>query len=69
MHAAAEAGDVFLLCSDGLTRMVNDEELEHQLGQAPIEAVSAALLDLVLRRGAKDNVTTVLVEVAASAAP
>ena len=69
VHAAAEAGDVFLLCSDGLTRMVNDEELEHQLGQAPIEAVSAALLDLVLRRGAKDNVTTVLVEVAASAAP
>lgn len=64
VHAAVEAGDVFLLCSDGLTRMVGDEELEDQLGRGPIEAISDALLALVLRRGAKDNVTTVLVEVA-----
>ncbi len=62
VHAPVEPGDVFLLCSDGLTRMVNDEELEAQLGIGPIDTVSQALLALVLKRGAKDNVTILLVD-------
>ncbi len=61
VHARTEPGDLFLLCSDGLTRMVTDEELEDQLGRGTIEEVSQALLALVMRRGAKDNVTIVLV--------
>ncbi len=61
VHAELEPGDMFLLCSDGLTRMVNDEELEDQLGRGTIEDVSQALLATVLQRGAKDNVTIILV--------
>ncbi len=62
VHAQVLAGDLFLLCSDGLTRMVGDEELEDELARGPIEAVSERLLAMVLERGAKDNVTFILVE-------
>jgi serine/threonine protein phosphatase PrpC len=62
VHAKVMPGDIFLLCSDGLTRMVSDEELEIHLAQGALEQVSDALLSLVLQRGAKDNVTMVLVE-------
>lgn len=60
-RARVQRGDVFLLCSDGLTRMVDDAELEEALGRGPIERVCPALLDMTLARGAKDNVTIVLV--------
>jgi serine/threonine-protein phosphatase Stp1 len=63
VHARVEPGDRFLLCSDGLTRMVGDAELEAQLAYAPIELACDALINLVLERGAKDNVTIVLVEI------
>lgn len=62
VHARVEPGDIFLICSDGLTRMVTDEELEQHLGEGPIAAACDTLLALVLKRGAKDNVTIVLVE-------
>ena len=62
VQARVEPGDVFLLCSDGLTRMVGDEELEDYLTREPIGLASDTLLALVLRRGAKDNVTILLVE-------
>ena len=63
VHARVELGDRFLLCSDGLTRMVADPELEAQLAQSSIEQVCDTLMDMVLDRGAKDNVTIVLVEI------
>ena len=61
VHAPVQPGDIFLLCSDGLTRMVADDELEAALASGPIEQVSRDLLAMVLERGAKDNVTIVLV--------
>ena len=62
VHARVLAGDTFLLCSDGLTRMVSDEELEAHLASGSINKVCKTLLGLVLSRGAKDNVTMVLVD-------
>ena len=62
VHARIMPGDIFLLCSDGLTRMVGDAELEHHLASAPIRTACDTLLGLVLDRGAKDNVTMILVE-------
>ncbi len=54
------AGDVFLLCSDGLTRAVHDPEIHQILSDADeIEAVNA-LTHLALVRGATDNVTLVV---------
>jgi serine/threonine protein phosphatase PrpC len=55
------AGDVFLLCSDGLTRPVPDETIvtilrESQKG----DDASARLIDVAKQKGAPDNVTVVL---------
>ncbi len=52
--------DVFLLCSDGLTRPVADVEIARWLGRETPERAATGLLDLVLSRGAPDNVTLVV---------
>lgn len=54
-------GDVFLICSDGLTRVVADHELRDLLGQAQPSAAAEALVSLCLDRGAPDNVTVIVV--------
>lgn len=57
--------DRFLLCSDGLTNMVEDTEIAAFLRSAPAPQDAAdGLRDLVLERGAIDNVTIVVVDVA-----
>jgi serine/threonine-protein phosphatase Stp1 len=55
------AGDVFLLCTDGLTGELEDAEIERVLAGAPPEEAADRLLERVLARGAKDNVTIVIV--------
>ncbi|MFI4973050.1 MAG: PP2C family protein-serine/threonine phosphatase [Caulobacterales bacterium] len=57
---ALKAGDVLLLCSDGLTGPVSDDEIAALLGEDS-RAACGALLDLALERGAPDNVTVVTV--------
>ena len=61
-----EPGDMFLLCSDGLTGMVDDDEITAVLLGRPFETAADDLIRLTLERGAKDNVTVVLVRVEAS---
>lgn len=57
-----EAGDVFLLCSDGLTGRVTDGELAELLGTTTdMAALTEELVRLTLERGAPDNVTVVTV--------
>ena len=53
-------GDVFLLCSDGVSDMLNDEEIEEVLAKDGFED---ALLDASKDKGGKDNISYVLVEV------
>lgn len=54
-------GDVFVLATDGLTAHVDDEEIfDGVSGRAP-KAACEHLLELVLSRGATDNVTIVVV--------
>ena len=54
-------GDLFLLCSDGLTDVVLDQEIERILNETPdLETACQALVDYVKTRGAPDNVTVVL---------
>lgn len=53
--------DVMLLCSDGLTKHVSDEEIrEELLKSTSAEASCHALIDLALSRGGSDNVTVVI---------
>jgi serine/threonine protein phosphatase PrpC len=56
-----EAGDIFLLCSDGLSRIVRAPEIRRLLIDQPPRAVAARLIDMALDRGAPDNVTVAVV--------
>jgi serine/threonine protein phosphatase PrpC len=61
--------DIFLLCSDGLTKMVEDREIAALLGgDRPIEMSVEMLVDKTLERGATDNVTVVGVQLLSTAA-
>ena len=60
----AQAGDRFLLCSDGLYRHVTHEEIAHLLSTGSASSAAQSLVDLTLDRGALDNVTVVLIDVA-----
>ena len=53
-------GDVVLLCTDGLTGMVPDDEIERTLRDCGIEAAADRLLALALDAGGRDNVTLIL---------
>jgi serine/threonine-protein phosphatase Stp1 len=55
------AGDLFLLASDGLTRLLNDDELLAGLPGDDLEAEAERLLHMTLDRGAPDNVSLILV--------
>lgn len=57
-------GDLFLLASDGLTRVVPDDEIAAELLRSPPPAAADNLIQTVLARGAPDNVTLILVSVA-----
>lgn len=53
-------GDRILLCSDGLTDLVDDEELPPILEASDLAAVSRRLVDLANERGGHDNITCVV---------
>ncbi|APF38518.1 serine/threonine protein phosphatase [Chelatococcus daeguensis] len=54
-------GDIFVLCSDGLTAHVADEEILAHVAGAPPQVACDDLIALTLERGASDNVTVVAV--------
>lgn len=59
------AGDCFVLCSDGLTGMVEDAEIQRLLcetdaAKGDLSVVASALIDLANQRGGDDNITVVL---------
>jgi serine/threonine protein phosphatase PrpC len=60
---ALQAGDLYLLCSDGLTDMVDDAEIEAILRDEPPTRAAWRLVDRALANGGRDNVTVVLVRV------
>ncbi|GAC1340236.1 MAG: protein phosphatase 2C domain-containing protein [Myxococcales bacterium] len=61
---AARPGDVFLVCSDGLSGMIDDGEMESILrANAGIEEAVRALVDTANGNGGADNITVVLVQV------
>lgn len=66
----AQPGDVFLICSDGLTTMLDDDHIARLLGRASsIEAAVRALVDEANRAGGRDNITVVAFRLEDAAAP
>lgn len=55
--------DRFVLCTDGLTRHVHDEEILHHVneGRTPQEAAQS-LVNLAVQRGGKDNITVMVIQ-------
>lgn len=60
-----EAGDIYLLCSDGLNDMVNDEEIRLTLSKYSANLVQAAenLVQLANKNGGKDNISVILARI------
>jgi serine/threonine protein phosphatase PrpC len=63
--ASYEPGDMFLLCSDGLSGMVTDEELEEILSKpgSDLQGIADALIDAANAAGGMDNITAIVVRV------
>ncbi|MBQ8082118.1 MAG: Stp1/IreP family PP2C-type Ser/Thr phosphatase [Clostridia bacterium] len=59
-----EQGDVWLLCSDGLSNYIPDSELQETLTLHTLEEAADLLLRAALDRGGQDNITLVIAEVA-----
>jgi PPM family protein phosphatase len=57
------AGDILLLCSDGLNDMVDDEEIHLTLSKYSVNLAEAgqALVDLANAKGGKDNISVILI--------
>ncbi|MBC8101685.1 MAG: protein phosphatase 2C domain-containing protein [Cytophagales bacterium] len=58
-------GDAIILCSDGLTTMMDDDEIETMLGTRTVarlapERAASALVDAANKKGGSDNITVVL---------
>jgi PPM family protein phosphatase len=67
----ARTGDVFLICSDGLTSMVDDEAILRavQGHRDDLDAAARELVRMANRGGGEDNITVVCFEIAEEGAP
>ena len=59
----ARVGDLFLLASDGLTRLMSDSEIAAALVANPPAIAAGKMVDTVLSRGAPDNVSMIIVKI------
>lgn len=61
----AEPGDLFLLCSDGLTRELSDSMIQFHIShERPLEDRCERLIEAAKKAGGHDNITCLLVQVA-----
>ncbi|WDQ18282.1 PP2C family protein-serine/threonine phosphatase [Rhodopirellula sp. P2] len=58
-----EVGDRFLVCSDGLTGQIEDDELAVLLDSLEVDKAAQVMIDLANLRGGPDNITVIVVEV------
>lgn len=59
-QGAYNDGDIYLICSDGLTDMVPTEEIVGILTSRPVEEACTGLLEKALSHGGRDNITMIL---------
>lgn len=64
-HHPSQSGDVYLLCTDGLTNLVTDSEIATTIGETGPDLPAAArrLVESANARGGTDNVSVVLVRI------
>ena len=70
VEVALEPGDRLLLCSDGLSGMVSNDSIQELLRRPDgAQAVADALVEAAIKGGGEDNVTVVVVDLAADEDP
>lgn len=55
-------GECFILCSDGLSGLVNDQKISELLNATPAESTAKACIDQALTNGGDDNVTVMVLQ-------
>jgi protein phosphatase len=55
-------GDIFLLCSDGISNEVTNDEILTTLANVDCQRASEELVDIALARGGRDNISAVVVQ-------
>lgn len=64
VHLEWDVGMRFLVCSDGVTDMLTEDEISQILSfQIPVREIAEILLEKSLEKGGKDNITLILCEV------
>ena len=64
IKSKAVPGDIYLLCSDGLTDMVGDAAIEECMNKySALDEMASSLIDLAKAGGGKDNITVVLASI------
>ena len=63
VRGVVEAGDRFLICSDGLTKYATFPILQDVLSSSPLETVGDCLLQIALEGGGADNISHIIVDV------
>ncbi len=58
-----QAGDVLLLCTDGLSEYVHEDDMQTILGQYPPEEAVPRMIALANSRGGSDNISTIVIQV------
>ncbi len=57
-----QPGDIVMLCTDGLTDLVQDVEIVAMAQTRPLDKATKAMIDLANERGGHDNITVVLMQ-------
>lgn len=65
MGIAVEEGDSFMLCSDGLANLVEDNEIRQVISSSEFKDAPKKLVDLANERGGDDNITCIVVRIVA----
>jgi hypothetical protein len=69
-HDDPHAGDVYILCSDGLSGMMSDEEIQDIVtSSAEIRTACKKLIERANQQGGEDNITAVLIKIEAKEGP
>ncbi len=66
LHVEMTSGDRILLCTDGLSDMVDDEKIAAALTEDSLQTSCDELIDMALEAGGRDNITLIIGEITAT---
>lgn len=64
LHFELVSGDAFLLCSDGLSRYLSNEEISKVFEKVPAAQIPDQMIRIAKKRGGEDNISAVVVRIA-----